>query len=260
MDETGDVVIVGANLRLVQALDPNSAEQGKGNLIIGHFDTANTESTHSLIMGSGHQVSGEGHIVSGSNHIVSGMHSAAISGDHNALEGEYLSTLSGQDNTIVANYSSISGGGENLIENDHSSIAGGFQNEITGTYATIAGGFANKVSGHTASVAGGGTNRATAPGACRWRLCQCRCRKLECGPRRGLFASHRKLQCGGGGRLHEPFRRPVEHRDWWRCQYRLRHWRHIGWWSKNWTLGDYATVLGGYETHASDAHSIAPQQ
>jgi hypothetical protein len=123
-DGLNEVVISGANLRIVNGLRATRTTNGVGNLIIGYneprlpgrpppggppSDPNNRTGSHNIIVGSGHNFSSFGGLVVGNSN--------EISGDFAAVSGGNLNTASG----VLA---AVSGGRNRMAEGDFDWVAG----------------------------------------------------------------------------------------------------------------------------------------
>jgi trimeric autotransporter adhesin len=152
-----EVVITGANLRIVNGLGATDTTNGLGNLIVGYnelrggdvppFSDKRTGS-HNVVVGSQNNFSSFGGLVVGL---------------FNEISGEFASVSGGgSGNTASGNFSSVSGGGNNTASGDSSSVSGGALNTASGGASSVSGGFQNKASGGASSVSGGQGNTASA--------------------------------------------------------------------------------------------------
>jgi hypothetical protein len=137
-----EVVIAGANLRLVNGLRATATTNRLGNLLVGYNESREGENvrtgSHNVVVGQGHNFSSFGGLVVGRQNEISGAF-AAVSG--------------GFDNTA-------SGGFDNTASANATSVCGGQGNTASGPTAAINGGEANTASGLTSSVSGGRNHTA----------------------------------------------------------------------------------------------------
>jgi hypothetical protein len=135
--ETNDVIITGANLRIVNGLGDTRTTNGLGNLIVGYNElrgpnpvgpNARTGS-HNVVVGSANNFSSFGGLVVGTFNEMSGP------------------------------FASVSGGRTSTASGERASVSGGIGNRVSG-------GETNEASGRAAAVSGG-LNR-TAPGEHDW--------------------------------------------------------------------------------------------
>jgi hypothetical protein len=174
-DGLKEVVITGANLRIVNGLGstgctddqgesiPN-CPNGLGNLIVGYNELRdlstctppdpfckNTRTgSHNMVVGMQHNFSRFGGLVVGQFNT--------ISGDFAAVSGGKVSIASGPD-------SSVSGGFGNIASGPNSSVSGGEENTASGGSSSVSGGFRNIASGFFAAITGGQENTASGDGA-----------------------------------------------------------------------------------------------
>jgi hypothetical protein len=190
-----EVVITGANLRIVNGLGSTLTTNGLGNLIVGYNEprhVGNEETgSHNIVVGFQHSFTSFGGLVAGAqndirgdfatvsggsfnvasgvgsmicggvSNIASGVESVVCGGQANTASGTRASISGGNSNTAAGFSSSVSGGLSNLAESDFSSVSGGQRNTATGFDATsVSGGLLNTASGFLASVSGGALNTA----------------------------------------------------------------------------------------------------
>jgi hypothetical protein len=167
-DAANEVVITGANLRIVNGLGrtnciddhgnpiPN-CPNGLGNLIVGYneprplgdqsnFGPDDRTGSHNVVVGSELNFSSFGGLVVG---VVNG------------ISGEFASVSGGIGNIASGTWSSVSGGFQNTASNDSSSVSGGLLNKASGNGTSVSGGQANTASGVRASICGGVVNMAS---------------------------------------------------------------------------------------------------
>jgi hypothetical protein len=150
-----EVVIAGANLRLVNGLRATATTNGLGNLLVGYNEAREGENvrtgSHNVVVGQGHNFSSFGGLVVGRQNEISGAF-AAVSG--------------GFDNTASASATSVSGGRGNTASGESATVSGGHGNTASGHTAAIRGGQANTASGFISSISGG--RNQTARGDFDW--------------------------------------------------------------------------------------------
>jgi hypothetical protein len=155
---TNEVIISGANLRLINGLGDTNTTNGLGNLIVGYNeprdDGKDTRTgSHNVVVGRAHTFSSFGGLVVGFGHQISGGF-AAVSG--------------GRDNTASGTGASVSGGCFNTASGEDAAVSGGINNTASGLASSVSGGFGNTASGDpsdpffvaAASVSGGVNNMA----------------------------------------------------------------------------------------------------
>lgn len=167
---TNEVVISGANLRIVNGLGSTEATNGLGNLIVGYneprgFEPDRRTGSHNVVVGSYHNFSRFGGIVVGLLNEISGSWAAVSGGVGNTASGNYASVSGGTGNQASGDYTSVSGGESNRASGIVASVSGGAANTASGTRAWVSGGNANTASGGDSSVSGGEGNTASGPGA-----------------------------------------------------------------------------------------------
>jgi len=166
--EGGDpeLVITGANVRIVNGLGATQTTNGLGNLIVGYnerrrvdFPTVRTGS-HNVVVGEAHNFFRFGGVVAGFQNEISGDFATVSGGMENTASGLGASVSGGVHSTASGEGSSVSGGAENTASGHISSISGGRINTATGIQAAVSGGVFNTARGHWASVSGGQQNTA----------------------------------------------------------------------------------------------------
>jgi hypothetical protein len=150
-----EVVIAGANLRIVNGLGGTETTNGLGNLIVGYNEERgggydNRTGSHNVVIGSQHNFSSFGGL---------------IVGTRNGISGRFASVSGGLNNTASGDQASVSGGFLNTASGDQASVSGGFNNTASEFEASVSGGVTNTASGNGASVSGGLRNTAEARGS-----------------------------------------------------------------------------------------------
>jgi hypothetical protein len=197
-DAANEVVITGANLRIVNGLGTTNTTNGLGNLIVGYNELRNDPNrppdvrtgSHNVIVGLEHNFSsfaglvvgllneisgpfasvsggqqniasdGSASVCGGSGNTASGFNSAVCGGGNNTASGVGSAVCGGVGNTASGLTSSVSGGKGNTASGfDSSSVSGGEQNTASGLQSTVSGGFDNTASGLWSWVGGGGGDR-----------------------------------------------------------------------------------------------------
>jgi trimeric autotransporter adhesin len=174
-----EVVITGANLRIVNGLGTTETTNGLGNLIVGYNElreenpsclgiipgtncTDTRTGSHNLVVGKEHNFSSFGGIVVGDFNEISGDFSSVSGGLLNKAIGHSSSVSGGLGNTASGNFSSVSGGSENTASGGSTSVSGGLKNTVSGFFASsISGGLQNTASSPFSSVSGGQENTAS---------------------------------------------------------------------------------------------------
>jgi hypothetical protein len=116
-DAANEVVISGANLRIVNGLGHTHTTNGLGNLIVGYNEERGDPNRPDMRTGSHNAVVGQFHNFSSFGGIVVGW--------LNEISGEFASVSGGSGNTASGRVSSISGGTNNTASGDQSSVSGG---------------------------------------------------------------------------------------------------------------------------------------
>jgi len=178
---TNEVVISGANLRIVNGLGRTDTTNGLGNLIVGYnesrvpgcsgsipgpFCTDNHTGSHNVVVGVENNFSSFGGLVVGLLNEISGAFATVSGGDHNVASGPVSSVSGGTSNTASGQESSVSGGVYNTAWGYIAAVSGGFGNTASGGSSSVSGGIGNTASGEGSSVSGG-ANRS-APGTYNW--------------------------------------------------------------------------------------------
>jgi hypothetical protein len=192
---TNEVVITGANLRIVNGLGATDTTNGVGNLIVGYNELRPIDfppptfggppdvrtGSHNVVVGTRLNFSSFGGLVVGAASEISGRFSSVSGGAFNTASNDLSSVSGGIENTASGFFSSVSGGQGNTASGPSSSVSGGHENTARGRLSSVSGGESNTASGEVSSVSGGeqntasgdfssvsgGTNR-TAPGTEDW--------------------------------------------------------------------------------------------
>ncbi len=127
LDDAGDVVIDGANLRIVNGTGRTHQLNGFGNLLIGY--DAECSACDRV----------------GSHNIVLGIDN--IYSSHSGL-------VNGTENQLLEAHATVLGGSENTAQ-DSSVCIGGTENDAIGLGAVVIGGSRNQAKGHGSTVVGG---------------------------------------------------------------------------------------------------------
>jgi hypothetical protein len=157
-DEANEVVITGANLRIINGLGATATTNGLGNLIVGYNEPRPPGPPPDVRTGSHNVVVGREHNFFSFGGLVVGL--------RNEISGEFASVCGGSSNTASGTFSSVSGGGGNTASGRISSLSGGRRNIASNANASVSGGDGNTASGAFSSVSGG-LNR-TAPATNNW--------------------------------------------------------------------------------------------
>jgi hypothetical protein len=127
LDDAGDVVVDGANLRIVNGTGRTHQLNGFGNLLIGYDAEC-----------SGCDRVGSHNIVLGIDNVYSS-HSGLVNGTENNLLEAHAAVLGGSSNTA----------------SDSSVCIGGTENDAIGFGSVVIGGSRNQAKGHGSIVVGG---------------------------------------------------------------------------------------------------------
>jgi hypothetical protein len=161
-----EVVITGANLRIVNGLGATDTTNGLGNLIVGYNEARtctdgcliapdDRTGSHNVVVGSEQNFASFGGLVVGTQNTISGQFASVSGGTRNTASGDFASVSGGgvrnvasggQLNTAFGDLSSVSGGLENLARGGFSSVSGGRENtafdlsSVSGGFQRFAGG------------------------------------------------------------------------------------------------------------------------
>jgi hypothetical protein len=160
-----EVVITGANLRIVNGLRGTATANGVGNLFLGYNeprDDGDNERTgsHNVVVGLGNNFSSFGGLVVGRHNAIRGAFASVSGGFDNTASGESASVNGGIFNRASGPSASVSGGFDNTARGNASAVSGGDGNTASGNAAAVSGGHGNTASGHTAAISGGEANTA----------------------------------------------------------------------------------------------------
>jgi hypothetical protein len=160
-----EVVITGANLRIVNGLRATATANGLGNLLVGYNETrddGDNERTgsHNVVVGLGHNFSSFGGMVVGRQNAIRGRFASVSGGFDNAATGDSASVSGGIFNRASGPSASVSGGFDNTARGNATAVSGGDGNTASGASASVSGGHGNTASGPTAAVSGGEANMA----------------------------------------------------------------------------------------------------
>jgi hypothetical protein len=156
-----EVVISGANLRIVNGLGSTETTNGLGNLIVGYnelrmFGAQNIRTgSHNAVVGKQHNFASFGGLVVGSQSDITGQWASVSGGSRNTASGDFSSVSGGQDNQATGAFSVVSGGQDNITGGAFSVVSGGHANVASGELATISAGASNTAHGVVSSVSGG---------------------------------------------------------------------------------------------------------
>lgn len=106
VDDNGDLIVSGANLRVVNGEDSQESVNGKGNLIVGYQSAP--AGSHNLLLGQGNRADSFGGIVGGT---------------HNRLMAPYASILTGLGNSAFADRAVILTGDSISVGEGNGSVA-----------------------------------------------------------------------------------------------------------------------------------------
>jgi hypothetical protein len=114
-DAANEVVITGANLRIVNGLGSTETTNGLGNLIVGYNEPRGggqdtRTGWHNVVVGILHNFSSFGGLVGGRINEISGPFASVSGGEGNTASGFFASVSGGVVNTASGDFSSVSGG------------------------------------------------------------------------------------------------------------------------------------------------------
>jgi trimeric autotransporter adhesin len=160
-----EVVITGANLRIVNGLRATATANGLGNLLVGYNelrDDGDNEHTgsHNVVVGQGHNFSSFGGLVVGRQNAIRGAFASVSGGFDNTASGDNASVCGGIFNRAKGPSAAISGGFDNMASGNAAVVSGGDGNTASGNAAAVSGGHGNTATGHTAAISGGEANTA----------------------------------------------------------------------------------------------------
>jgi len=170
-DAANEVVITGANLRIVNGLGQTETTNGLGNLIVGYNESRSPNfpdtrtGSHNVVVGKENNFASFGGIVVGQFSEISGQFASVSGGSGGTASGRFAAVSGGLDNTASGDFSSVSGGDANRASGFAASISGGGANRATDFGTSISGGNNNEASASGASVCGGRFNIASGFGA-----------------------------------------------------------------------------------------------
>jgi hypothetical protein len=160
-----EVVITGANLRLVNGLRATATTNALGNLLVGYNEPREEDNvrtgSHNVVVGQGHNFSSFGGLVVGRENEIRGAFAAVSGGFANTASGESAAVCGGIFNRARGKSAAVSGGFDNTAHGSAASVSGGDGNTASGNTASVCGGHGNTASGNTAAISGGEANTAS---------------------------------------------------------------------------------------------------
>jgi hypothetical protein len=160
-----EVVITGANLRLVNGLRATATTNGLGNLLVGYNESRQGDNmrmgSHNVVVGQGHNFSSFGGLVVGRQNEISGAFAAVSGGFDNTASGASAAVSGGIFNRATGASAAVSGGFDNTASANATAVCGGQGNTASGESATVSGGQGNTASSANAAVSGGEANTAS---------------------------------------------------------------------------------------------------
>jgi hypothetical protein len=175
-----EVVITGANLRIVNGLGATETTNGLGNLIVGYNELRSDDpdcgppsfcggdtrtGSHNVVLGTLQNFLSFGGIIAGQFNEISGPFASITGGTDHKASGDLSSVSGGFQNTASGALSSISGGAGGTSSGINSSISGGTNNVASANVSWVGGGDLNVASGSFSAVCGGIDNKAKGEGS-----------------------------------------------------------------------------------------------
>jgi hypothetical protein len=138
-----EVVITGANLRLVNGLRATATTNGLGNLLVGYNEPREGENvhtgSHNVVVGQGHNFSSFGGLVVGRQNEISGAFAEVSGGFDHTASANATSVCGGQGNTASGHTAAISGGEANTASGLTSAVSSGRNHTARGDFDWVAG-------------------------------------------------------------------------------------------------------------------------
>jgi hypothetical protein len=124
-----EVVITGANLRIVNGLGSTGTTNGLGNLIVGYNESTpirpdSRSGSHNVVVGEGNNFSSFGGLVVGLANEISGTFASVTGGTVNTASGGGSSVSGGNNNTASGDDSSVSDGRNRTAPGENNWAAG----------------------------------------------------------------------------------------------------------------------------------------
>ena len=202
-----EVVITGANLRIVNGLGSTETTNGLGNLIVGYNElrqenpdcprmflicTDTRTGSHNVVVGKQHNFSRFGGVVVGLHNETNGDFSVVSGGVENTASGTWSAISGGTNNTTPGFASAVSSGLRNTASGDRSVVSGGVENTASGPNSAVSAGHNNTANGVMSAVSGGGNNTASGIGS----AVSGGVGNTASGARIGLFVGHTTVSGG----------------------------------------------------------------
>jgi hypothetical protein len=180
---TNELIITGANLRIVNGMGETETTNGLGNLIVGYNElrqedpdcprilgaqrpcTDTRTGSHNVAVGKENNFSRFGGIIVGLMNETSGDFASVSGGQANAASGTWSAISGGTNNTTPGFASAVSAGLRNTASGDRSVVSGGGDNITSGPNSSVSGGRDNTASGVISVVSGGENNTASGIGS-----------------------------------------------------------------------------------------------
>ncbi|MDQ3828419.1 MAG: hypothetical protein M3361_03730 [Candidatus Tectomicrobia bacterium] len=137
-----EVVITGANLRIVNGLGSTNTTNELGNLLVGYNEPRGGEpdirtGSHNVVVGREHNFFRFGGLVVGFRNEISGAFASVSGGQANTASGIGASVSGGAGNTSSGRSSSVSGGSDNRASEFTASVSGGTRNTASDFGASV---------------------------------------------------------------------------------------------------------------------------
>jgi hypothetical protein len=141
-----EIVITGANLRIVNGLDRTDLPNGTGNLIVGYNEPRRAQSvplvgpdnrtgSHNVVVGTGLNFDSVGGLVVGRDSSI-GFFAVSL-GNLNRAQGSFTAVNGGQLNLATGNFAVVSGGESNVASGFGAAVSGGNSNTADASYEVV---------------------------------------------------------------------------------------------------------------------------
>src|SRR5262245_17298364 len=136
-----ELMLTGANLRIVNGLGNTETTNGVGNLIVGYNESrqGNPDCSGSTGAFCTDTRTGSHNVVAGQQNNFSSFGGLVV-GEHNEISGTFASVSGGRNNAASGDSASVSGGSRNIASGDNASVSGGGNNAASGLSASVSGG------------------------------------------------------------------------------------------------------------------------
>jgi hypothetical protein len=136
-----EVVITGANLRLVNGQRATATTNGLGNLLVGYNEPregGHVQTGSHNVVGQGHKVSSFGGLVVGRQNEIGGAFAAVSGGFGNTASGSAAAVSGGDGNTASGHTAALSGGEANTASGFCAAVSGGRHRTAHGDFSWVA--------------------------------------------------------------------------------------------------------------------------